>query len=232
MVSGAAGSLRQRLYEATGQRVRVALIDSMGEVLASGSQVPGGLPPRTPIESEHGLLCSRRVRALAPGVEIVPVEIFRGRSEASVSDVCRGIVGAIEANAQVLNISLATRSAGALEQLYAACEWARRQGAIVVASAPNGGGEGYPASFEPALSACAAAHRQQLDFTYTPGAQVECVVGTAPTPRELELPSLPLASSSLAAATMSAIVARIVELGVSGLDPVRETLALLSTPAT
>ena len=71
-----------------------------------------------------------------------------------------------------------------------------------------------------------------LDFTYHPGAGIECTAAArgVPIPRPGATP-IQRGGSSVAASTVSGIVARLVERERYDLDGVRRVLSLLSRPS-
>lgn len=143
---------------ATGKGVVVAVVDSgvaadnvhfpPGSVLAGKSFVGG---PATTDESSHGTAIAGAIAArdlgeksgvvgIAPGATILPVKITggedRGDEEQQRSaNLAKGIVHAVSAGADVINLSLSTTADRA--DLRDAVATAVRAGVVVVASAGN-----------------------------------------------------------------------------------------------
>lgn len=221
-------SARQALAKATGRGVTVAVLDNGWTSAFTDPRVlpsPSAVPDNADVG--HGATCIARVLQVAPEARVLPVRVFGQRLEASFSDICQGIEIALESGAQVINLSLATRLEAAGPPLFEACQRARRAGVVVVASAHNQGWRAFPAWLEPVLSTGAGPWRDLLDHSYTPGAAIECTAAAAGVAVEfLDGSSRHRSGSSVAAATMSGLVARMVGMGVQGLDQVREHLTL------
>jgi subtilisin family serine protease len=181
----------------------------------------------------HGTACILRVLQVAPDAEIIPIRVFQDRLETSVGVLCDAIRVAQNLGAGIINLSLATRRTDATEPLYRVCEEARREGVVLVAAADNGGGHAIPAFLEPVLSVEQGNQKNLLDFTYHPGAAIECTAAGrgVPIPRPSGAPLLK-GGSSVAAATMSGILARLLERGPGDLDRVRRFLVALSSTSS
>jgi len=229
---------RRRLKEATGRGVRVAVVDSgwsassedprVMPVVEPGGADEAGLPGDA---VGHGTWCALRVLQVAPEAEIVPVRVFRDRLETSVPLLYEAIQTARTTGARVINLSLATHRADAIHPLYEVCERARRDGVVVVAAAHNRGGRAVPAYLEPVLSVGHGPHTELLEFTYEADAAIECTAasGGVPCPGVDGRP-IRRGGSSTAAATLSGIVARLLEVAPGDLDHVRHLLSLTATP--
>lgn len=238
MDTAAVAERRARLDGLAGRGVRVAVVDSGWQ---SGMRDPRVLPGRSVTGTDggstddmvgHGTLCGSRILQVAPQARIVPIRVFSKWLETSVEILCRGIATAREHHVNVINLSLATQLEDAIRPLYDACEDARREGVIIVASAHNRHVPAVPAYLEPVLSVGEGRQTDPLDFTYDPEGPIECTAAGSSVPvLMVDGRTRPRAGSSIAAATMSGIVARLVEGGARDLDSVRTRLrALASNP--
>jgi len=227
---------RQRFREATGRSVRIAVVDSGWSSANSDPRVLELVAPREDRENHsngdlngHGTWCGLRVLQVAPEAEILPVRVFHDRLETSVSRLCEGIELARASRAKVINLSLATQRADAIHPIYRVCEAARREGIVVVAAALNRGGQAVPAFLEPVLSVDQGQQTDLLDFSYEPGAAIECTAAAQGVPGlDGHGRSHRRGGSSTAAATLSGIVARLLEVSPGDLDHVRSLLSLIS----
>lgn len=229
--------LRGRFERATGQGVTVAVVDSgwsetradprVLEVLSAVPDAgrPEGAHPR------HGTICALRVLQAAPRARIQPIRVFARGIETSVPRVCEGIRLAREQGVDVINLSLATRLREAIEPLFEACEAARREGIVVVAAAHNRGVPAVPAFLEPVLSVEEGRQVELLDFGFDPDGMIECSAAGARVPVVDRGGSrYRRAGSSIAAATVSGLVARLREVQPrADLDEVRTMLTELTT---
>ena len=105
--------------DASGRGVRVAVIDSGrapdrqdSRILPGIGLVDGGYGlDLCPSQDDHdrighGSACIDIILALAPAVEILPIRVFGARLESSPEVIVEAIDRALEAGAQVLNLSL------------------------------------------------------------------------------------------------------------------------------
>ncbi len=228
--------LRDRLRAAAGHGVRVAVVDSGWEGGIVDPRVAPVVEPGSPShrtggdENGHGTACALRVLQVAPAASIVPVRVFQRVLETSVSRLCEGIVAARDCGVQIINLSLATHRSDAIRPLYRVCEETRRMGIVIVASAHNRGGRAVPAYLEPVLSVESGPQTEFLDFTYEPEAAIECTAAAHGVPTTgPDGQAVRRSGTSIAAATLSGIVARLLEIEPGGLDHVRRLLALTSS---
>lgn len=87
------------------------------------------------------------ISGMAPDARILPVRVMNARGNGNTGDIVAGIVWAVNRGAQVINLSLGSRTADKAEE--AAVRWARSRGVIVVAAVGNDGGTKalYPAAY-------------------------------------------------------------------------------------
>ena len=88
------------------------------------------------------------IAGIMPEVDILPVRIFGSTGRTSTSTVVEGIYRAIEADVDVINLSLG--SEGSSTEMKTACETAVEKGILVVAAAGNDGTRvnNYPAAYD------------------------------------------------------------------------------------
>lgn len=88
------------------------------------------------------------VAGIMPEVDILPIRIFGSTGRTSTSTVVEGIYKAIEADVDVINLSLG--SEGSSSEMKTACETAVEKGILVVAAAGNDGTRvnNYPAAYD------------------------------------------------------------------------------------
>ena len=180
--------LNQRLGDATGRGIRVAVIDSgYGDGTAADYVAQGinwvdahdELRLKQPSEDNpesrdtrdrigHGTAIAHIIRTLAPEVELIPLRVFGRRLETSPEVIVAALEWAAENEVQVVNLSLGSRSAGAKVPLYRACERARRSGCIVVSAMPIGAERIYPACFEHVISVTTTRFGNAFDLEHLP----------------------------------------------------------------
>jgi len=167
---------------------------------AWGEQDPNG----------HGTALASLVHAFAPDARILPVRVVGSDCEGTVFDLARGVVAAVDAGAQVLNVSLsAAEWSGVLEDAVAE---AQARGALVVAAAGNGDAVEYPAAL-PGVLAVTAVDASEWPASFAPvGPRIDLaapgvgVIGRGPDDEWLGL-----SGTSPSAALVSIAAAAVVE---------------------
>ena len=173
-VSGAweKGLYGQKIDKSAASNVKVAIVDS-GIVGSGGSQqqhedldyshVLEGVnlvdsTSGTPDTLGHGTFIAGLIAAknnnglgisgIAPEVDLYPVRIFGSTGRCATSTVVEGIYQAVEAGADVINLSLGSEYSST--DMEEACQAAVNSGAIVVAAAGNDGvaTNNYPAAYD------------------------------------------------------------------------------------
>lgn len=208
---------------ATGRGVCVAVVDSgWDRSLEDARVLPGAGIEHTAdgvrITADdcdrlgHGTSVAHQVLAVAPGCRILPVRVFGDTLETSPRALVAALNWAVAQRATVINLSLGTERYDAVRPLYAACELARRAGAIVVAAGGNYGETCYPSVFDPVIGVAMGAFAVPFDFRYRPGDALEVEASGVGVP----VPGLggsvaPATGTSVAAPTVSGIVALLLE---------------------
>lgn len=110
----------------------------------------------------------RRVPGVAPGAELISVRIANDLGQSDSFILAQGIIAAVDAGAQIINISMA--SYGDALVVRNALEYAQDKGALVIASAGNDGTSrvAYPAANAGVIAVGAVdATSTHLDFSNT-----------------------------------------------------------------
>ncbi len=154
----------------------------------------------------HGTMCTLLVRELAPKATILPIKIFDGALHASSRVAAAAIHAAVREGADVINLSLCTRSRPGSVELYEACRRAVSAGAIVVASADYRMG-GFPAVFDVAIGVGGSALSARLAYARSPVSTLDFVANdktyvTFPTPTGERCP---MVGTSMAAPIISGL---------------------------
>lgn len=211
--------------EASGKAVRVAVVDSGinahhshvrhvagGVRIARGENGSLEFDPATADNLGHGTAIAGVIRAKAPGVELYSVKVF----EATLwthSDVLAGAIRwCADQGMRVVNLSLGTSVASHRELLQRACIDAVQSGVVLVAAGQEGAQEFLPAGFRDVIGVAGDERCGWDDYYYCGGETFEFRAHPWPRP----LPRLPqhlnFRGHSFAAAHITALVARIVEL--------------------
>jgi len=97
-----------------------------GTVLADAAEVLDRLG--------HGTAVTAAIQELAPDAQILPIRVFRDGLRASARALATGIRQAIEAQCDVINLSLGTANPAHAEVFAALAQEAAAQGALIVAA--------------------------------------------------------------------------------------------------
>lgn len=140
----AAGLLTRDAYAgATGAGVRVAVIDSGVEVARIGTDAvldgvsfgPAGTARAGAVDRHgHGTAVVSTIRAIAPGVAIIPVQVFDRELRATAEALIAAIDWAAGSGAHLINLSLGTTNLAHRLRLGEALVRAARAGVAVVAA--------------------------------------------------------------------------------------------------
>lgn len=220
--------------------VRIAVIDSGWDRRLKDSRVEQGCgfvaPPdeltltRSDDDRDqigHGTACADIVLQVAPEAAIVPLRVFGARLETSIDVIVAAIDEAVRVEARIANLSLATFRPDALAPFRAATERARKAGVIVIASASNGQGGGYPSTFPAVLGVDIRGTGDPFAVSYDPSFDAEYSLPDAPRiARGLFGRRVRTRGTSFAAPVVSGRVANFLAVSPSAtLDEVREFLA-------
>lgn len=175
----------------------------------------------------HGTACADLVLQAAPGATLLPIRVFGTRLETSLRVLLEGLSVARKAGARVINMSLATTRKEFAAPLRRACNDASADGIIIVAAKHNFASVSYPSDFECVIGAMVTPSAGEFSLLVRPNSRTDCELRRpAPLVRTLARERIRLDSNSLAAATVTGIVARIVECyPASDLKQVRMHLA-------
>lgn len=198
-MSGAAGAaraleaaprperVRRVLGDATGRGVRVGVIDSGWDRSLADPRVLPGVSFVDPADDlalgftrddhdvlGHGTACAGQVLRIAPEARVVPIRVFGRQLETSPGTLQEALKWALEADLQVVNVSLGTTREEMLYPLYALCEKARRAGTILVAAGHNVGEWSYPAIFENVIGVAAGQFGCPYELRYRAEHALEC----------------------------------------------------------
>jgi subtilisin family serine protease len=168
--------------------LRVGVIDSGWDRSIKERKVTSGiaLSPRddvhgSPVPSDdhdnngHGTSCADLILQVAPFVTIVPIRVFDRVLETSPIALIRAIEWALDQDIRLINMSLGTARRDALIPLYAACEKARRRGAVLVAAGGRSAAHSFPANFDPVIGVSAGVVSGRHGIVHRPEDALECV---------------------------------------------------------
>lgn len=232
--------LRTHFAQRGGRGVTIAVIDSgwhaewADPLVGPGISVRGAEADRDFVYCDgaddaigHGSRCTLLLREIASDSRVLPIKIFDGRLMARSRTLCSAIKVAVERGADVINLSLSTRSRTAAIELYEACQFAARAGRIVVAAADRSMG-GFPSTFDNVIGVSGGLLPARLGYGISPVPTLDFAANAAV---ELTLPPPRprreiVVGSSMAAPVLSGICALLKEVNAS--TTTREAAAWLS----
>ena len=105
----------------------------------------------------HGTFVAGTISLVAPGASILPMRVLDGDGQGSLFAISQAIVDAVDAGADVINLSLGTDDDLKSKVLDESLKYAEKAGALVVAAAGNAADDAkhYPASKDGVLSVAA-----------------------------------------------------------------------------
>lgn len=118
------------------------------------------------LQEGHGTLVASIMRQMLPAAELLDVKVMRADGTGNSFTVAKGIREAVDAGAQIINMSIGTRGDSAF--LLDAIRYAHKKGVLIVASAGNEGlaRVSYPAAYTEVLSVAAVdAEERHLYFS-------------------------------------------------------------------
>lgn len=209
----------------TGAGVTVALIDSgIGRCLR-GRRVLAGASVEIDSRSleirvtagqcedriGHGTACASVLLQGASGAAILPVKVFQKQLLSPSRAVAAGVRWAIESNADVICLSLGTRELELAAELRDACEAANARGVLVVAAGLDRTAT-MPADLDVCLGVLSGARGGRLNFVVPRDDRKKILGnGSRQVVRWWDGSAVVRAGSSLAAANVAAVVARVCE---------------------
>jgi subtilisin len=235
------GWLKSEIGNVTGRGIKVAVIDSgCSELLNNDSRVEKGISfiddsnGFTFSKSEnyfdqlgHGTTCTDVILQVAPNIKVIPIKVFNSKLETSIEILYHAINYAIDANVDLINLSLGTKLPEALNPLYFVCERAKKENTIVISANANHDVNSYPAIFENVISVRTGIKtNDKFYYDYCEDELCECLANGSPSDA-LTLTGLrhPSSGNSFAAPVMTGIIALFLEkYGQSNLSSIRQLL--------
>lgn len=232
--------LNQRLADASGEGIRVAIIDS--GLVADGVNPhrdarafigPGdGFELRQSADVVdcigHGTAIAGIVNALAPRAEIVPLRVFGSRLETSPEIIAAALDWAADRAVEVVNLSLGSTMEAARRPLQKACRRAHEAGCLLISAVPRGAEQVFPAAFREVIGVTAGRYSNAYDLDALPQGTADFAAQGF---RQYSWQGRPQESfgSSMAAPHLTALVALLKEkLPKANVDGVRTLLRELA----
>ncbi len=174
--------------DGTGRGLRVAIVDSgvEGDHPAVGGRVvtsvaverdgEGWRVVEAPSQDVvgHGTACAGIIHALAPAAELVSIRVLGPDNRGNGGAFATGLQWAIEmSGAQVVNLSLSSRSDAFLGPLHELADLAYFRNVLLVAAANNVPGASYPSLFASVVSVAAHDGERADAWFYNPAPPVE-----------------------------------------------------------
>jgi subtilisin family serine protease len=206
------------LAERTGRGVRIAVVDS--GIYAAHPHV-GGISAGFGIAEDgtrtddfvdrlgHGTAVAAAIREKAPDAELVAIKIFRRSLASDAPTLVSAIDAALDAGADVINLSLGTANEAHRPALAAAVARARARHALIVAAPEDDGVRHWPGSLDGVVAVVADWKLPREGYRVVVHGGRAAIAASA-YPREI--PGVPpernLKGVSFAVANASAFVAR------------------------
>ncbi len=121
----------------------------------------------------HGTACAGIVHALAPAAELVSLRVLGSDNRGKGRAVAAAVDWAIEAEAQVVNLSLSSRSESMFATFHELADRAYFANTLLVCAANNIPGPSYPSTFAAVISVAAHDVADPWTWYYNPSPPVE-----------------------------------------------------------
>ncbi len=233
--------IRKYFKEATGKNVKVGVVDSGWDYSLTDSRIKKGIglidandelsfkiSDDYNDQNGHGTSCVDLILRLAPDSCIYPIKVFGKRIETSANILIEAIKWALFNEIKIINLSLGTKLNQALEPLYRVCEYARRQGIIIISANINVRDDySYPAIFENSIGVETGDLDNIFDIIYLKDEAIECKAkGQFTDILTLDNQRISLSGNSFASAVVTGIVTCLIEGNPEfNLDDTRECLS-------
>jgi serine protease len=172
----------------------------------------------------HGTRCIERILNIAPHATVNPIRIFDGDLTASPAQLLAAIGYACDDGATIINLSLGVRAPAVLPKLFEACQEACDRGVVIVAAGDNGRNRAYPAALPNVIGVRAGCFGSLGYIIYSDDAlSLECIADGRASVRSR-------ATTSVAAATVSGLLALLLPKACKGISDAREVLRQQANP--
>ena len=121
----------------------------------------------------HGTACASIVHALAPAAELVSIRVLGADNRGKGVAFAAGLEWAIEAGADIINLSLSSRSEAMFSTFHDLADRAYFGGSLLVSAANNVAVASYPSLFSAVVSVAAHDLRDPDVWFYNPSPPVE-----------------------------------------------------------
>jgi subtilisin len=121
----------------------------------------------------HGTACAGIIHALAPAAELVSLRVLGSDNRGKGRAVATAVMWAIEAGAQVVNLSLSSRSESMFATFHELADRAYFANTLLVCAANNIPGPSYPSTFAAVVSVAAHDVADPWTWYYNPSPPVE-----------------------------------------------------------
>ncbi|HEX9043634.1 MAG TPA: S8 family serine peptidase [Candidatus Limnocylindrales bacterium] len=171
-----------------GSGMRVAIVDSgvekdhpaVGGKLTRSMRVeleddePVVLEDREPIDVVgHGTACAGIIHSIAPGAELVSIRVLGPDNRAKGTAFAAALAWAIDAGAQVVNLSLSSKSEALAGVFHDLADEAYFRNVLLVSAANNVHGPSYPSLFASVISVASHDEADPWTWYYNPAPPVE-----------------------------------------------------------
>lgn len=155
-------AILEETYRVKAQHSIQAILEGGGQVVPLNVPIRPILAPGMDLEAQpestglpeyfgHGTMVAGIVHLVAPSARIMPLRVFNAHGEAHLFDVLRAIYYAVDAGADVINMSFSMETAS--PELQRAVDYARSRGVVSVAAAGNQADRNrvFPAALAPVV---------------------------------------------------------------------------------
>jgi len=148
------------------------LVDSVRVDIVDGEPTVLDDPDRIDVVG-HGTACAGIIHALAPGADFLSVRVLGPDNRGKGVAFAEGLVWAVEHGANVVNLSLSSKSEALFGTFHELADRAYFANVLLVSAANNVPGPSYPSLFSSVLSVAAHDVADPWTYFYNPSPPVE-----------------------------------------------------------
>lgn len=177
---------KQNFSDYTGKGIKVAIVDSGIDYSHPDiKNVQGGIRIRLDYDGKvlysrdfndtigHGTACAGIIREIAPDVQLYGIKILDDELSAQSRALAEAIRWAVQADVNVVNLSLGTTDKTYKDKLREVCEYANANGVILVAADHNEGRGSYPSIFPNVIGVTTAKCNGKYEYFHRPGHDID-----------------------------------------------------------
>lgn len=162
-------------------------------------------------DSFHGTLCATTMQGVASDVKIYSLELLDNNEQTNSLKLCEVLEYLINSNIKIINLSLTTVNDRFKNDLKKICDSLYNEGKIIISSADNSKGQGYPACFRNVIGVKGLNTVLQNEYWYNSNYIIQCACDSSPLLIPIGNDFIAFGGTSKATSIMSSIVFKMIK---------------------